>query len=134
MTTELDYWMQMLEEHILDCYGQLAGLNILQISGPITNCRGVMSLFDFCKMPLSDTCLKISLQQISPTIVSNFFKKTIITKPRFISNTINIKTNNKTASSLTIKKLNQTQNTFIESQKNIFCQYLHPIYSLADFY
>ena len=40
------------------------------------------------------------------------FYKTTITKLRCISNTINIKTNNETASSLIIKKLNETQNTF----------------------
>ena len=39
----------------------------------------------------------------------------MITKPRCISNKINIKANNKTASSLNIKRLNQTQNTFVES-------------------
>ena len=120
MTTELDYWMQKLEEHTLDCYGQLVHFNILEISGTITNCRGVISLFDFCKMLLSDTCMKNSPQQISPTIVNNFFKKTIITKPRCISNAINIKTNNKTASSLIIKKLDQAKNTFVESQKRFF--------------
>ena len=53
------------------------------------------------------------------TIFNNFLKKTIITKPRRISNTINIKTNNKTASSLIIKKLNQTQDTFVERTLNI---------------
>ena len=57
MTTELDYWMQKLKEHTLDCYGQLVHFNNLEISGPVTNCRGVISLFDFCKMQLSDTCM-----------------------------------------------------------------------------
>ena len=60
MTTELDYWMQKLEEHTLDCYGYLVDFNCLEISGQITNCRGVMSLFDFCKTLLSDTCMKDS--------------------------------------------------------------------------
>ena len=108
MTTELDYWMQKLEEHTLDCYGQLVHFNILEISGTITNCRGVISLFDFCKMLLSNTGMKNSPQQISPTIVNNFFKKTIITKHRCIYNTINIKANSKTASSLIVTKLDQT--------------------------
>ena len=60
MTTELDYWMQKLEEHPLDCYGQLVRFNILEISGPVTNCRAVISLFDFCKMLLSDTYMNNS--------------------------------------------------------------------------
>ena len=49
---------------------------------------------------LSYKCMKNSPRQISPTIVNNFLKKAVITKPKCISNTVNIKTNNKTASSL----------------------------------
>ena len=50
-----------------------------------------------------------------------FFKeKTIITKPWCISNTINIKTNNKTASSPIIKKLKQTQNVSWNLKKQFF--------------
>ena len=60
MTTELYYWMKKLEEHTLDCYGYLVDFNSLEVSGPITNCGGVMSLFDFCKTLLSDTCMKDS--------------------------------------------------------------------------
>ena len=41
-------------------------------------------------------------------------KYCIFTNPRGISNPINIKTNNKIASTL-IKKLNQNQNAFVES-------------------
>ena len=62
MTNELNYWMQKLEEHTLDCYGYLVEFNSLEISVPITNCRGVMSLFDFCKMLPSYTGMKNSPQ------------------------------------------------------------------------
>ena len=75
MTTELDYWMQTLEEHTLDCYGYLVDFNSLKISGLITNCREVISLFDFCKILLSDTCMKNFSRQIPPTIVNKFFIK-----------------------------------------------------------
>ena len=37
MTTELNYWMQKLEEHTLDCYGYLVDFNSSEISGPITS-------------------------------------------------------------------------------------------------
>ena len=60
MTAELDYWMQKLEEHTVDCYGYLERLNNLEISGLITDCREVISLFDFCKTLLSGTCVKNS--------------------------------------------------------------------------
>ena len=60
MTTELDYWMAELEEHTLDCYGYLVDFNSFKISGLITNFRDVISLFDFCKTLLSDTCMKNS--------------------------------------------------------------------------
>ena len=49
----------------------------------------------------------------------SFFKKTIFTKLTCISYTINVKINNKTASSLIIKKLNQAQDIFIEHTLNI---------------
>ena len=78
MTTELDCesWMQKLEEYTLNCYEYLAGFNSLKISGPITYCKKVMSLFDLCKIFLSNTCIKNSPKKISPIIVTNFFKKT----------------------------------------------------------
>ena len=37
MTIELDYWMQKLVWHILDCYGDLVDFNSFRISGLITN-------------------------------------------------------------------------------------------------
>ena len=39
----------------------------------------------------------------------------MFTKPNFITNPINLKTNNKISSSLIIKKINKTQNTLAES-------------------
>ena len=48
MTTELDYWMQTLEEHTLDCYEYLVDFNSLKISGLITNCREVISHINKC--------------------------------------------------------------------------------------
>ena len=56
--------------------------------------------------------------QISATIFNIFLKKTIFKKPRCISNPINIEGNNEIASSLIIKKLNQTQDTLVELRKN----------------
>ena len=44
----------------LDWYGDLVDFDSLEISGLITNWREVISLFNFCKMLLSDTCMKTS--------------------------------------------------------------------------
>ena len=58
-----DHWPRLLDTNFsctLDGYEDLVDFNSLKISGLITNWREVIRLFNFCKMLLSDTCMKIS--------------------------------------------------------------------------
>lgn len=68
-------WMQKLEPHILGCYRELGDINSLEISGLIANWKEVTRLIDFCKVFLSNTCIKNLLLQESPTILNKILKK-----------------------------------------------------------
>ena len=113
-----DHWAWLLDEKIRVAYFGLLWrpCRLLEFSRLITNWREVIKSLWFLRYAsIWHMHEKITLVDFSYRCQQNFLKN-YIQKPRSMSSPIITKTNNKMASNLIIKKLNQRQNTFTKKK------------------